>query len=45
MSLHTLLHVCTNSKAKKFPRLVRSVPVIPRRSPTAAQDKEACHAL
>jgi hypothetical protein len=45
MSMHTLLHVCTNSKAKKSPRLVCSVPVIPRRSPTADQDKEASHAL
>ena len=45
MSLHTLLHVCMNSKAKKSPRLVHSVPVIPRRSPTADQGKEATHAL
>ena len=45
MAMHTLLHVRTNSKAKKSNRLVRSSSLISRRSPTAAQDKEACHAL
>jgi hypothetical protein len=45
MSMHTLLHVRTNSKAKKSPRLGLSVHVFSRRSPTAAQDKEVSHAL
>ena len=45
MPLHTLLYVRMNSKAKKSLRLLRSVPVISRRSHPAFQDKEACHAL
>jgi hypothetical protein len=45
MPLYTLLYVRTNSKAKKSPRLLRSVPVLSRRSLVAAQNKEACHAL
>jgi hypothetical protein len=45
MSMHTLLHVRKNSKAKKSHRLVRSSYLISRPSPMAAQDKEACHAL
>jgi hypothetical protein len=45
MSMHTLLHVRTNSKAKKSPRLGLSVYFFSRRSPVAAHDKEACHAL
>ncbi len=45
MSKNTLLHVRTNSKAKKSPRLVFTAHVISHRSPVAAQDKEASHAL
>jgi hypothetical protein len=44
MSLHTLPHVRTNSKAKKSPRLLLNVHVISRH-PNTAHKKEACHAL
>jgi hypothetical protein len=45
MAINTLLHVLNCSKVKKSHRLRLSVHVISRRSPIAAQDKEACHAL
>jgi hypothetical protein len=45
MSLYTLLHVCSDSKAKRVPRLVMCAHAPSRRFPVAPQDKEVCHAL
>jgi hypothetical protein len=45
MSMHTLLHLPTNSKAKKSYRSWPYNLSAFHRSPAAAQDKEACHAL
>jgi hypothetical protein len=45
MAINTLPHVLNCSKVKKIHRLLLSVHVISRRSPAAAQDKEAFHAL
>ena len=45
MAINTLLHVLNCSKAKKSHRLLCRVPVISRRSPVAAHDEEATHAL
>jgi hypothetical protein len=45
MAINTLLHVLNCSKVKKSNRLLLSVHVLSRRSHTASQDKEACHAL
>jgi hypothetical protein len=45
MSRNTLLHIRTNSKAKKSPYLELSVHIVPHRSAVAARNKEASHAL
>jgi hypothetical protein len=45
MSFYTLLHVRTNSKAKRVPRLVVRAHAPSSCFPVAPQDKEAGHAL
>jgi hypothetical protein len=45
MSRNTLLHVHTNSKAKRSPYLGLCVHIFPCRPAVAALNKEASHAL